>query len=277
MAMLCARWRMAIQTMGAIVAALAIVGIALDVLGIGPDLGFGGAALAIAAVALFAIAYAMTLAAPAAGGEPLELDSPVAGAWMAINSPTSTVPSHGTHGYGQTYAVDLVAVPEGVERPVFGQAGGAFLRPERFPAFGEPVHAPADGEVVRVVDDIRDHRSRSSWLGFAWFVLESIPRELRGARGMLGNHVVLRLGDGTHFAIAHLRRGSAVVHVGDVVVAGAVLAACGNSGSSTEPHVHCQRQDVVSTSRALGLPWTIRGTGIPANEQTADLAPASSR
>lgn len=266
---------MPFQTIGSVIVVLALVAIVLDVAGVDLDLGVAGAVVVVLGVLLFGAGVAMTVAAPAAGGEPLELASPVSGAWMAINSPTSTVPSHGTHGYGQTYAVDLVAVPAGVDRPQFGTAGAAFLPPERFPAFGQPIHAPADGEVVRVVDGIRDHRSRSSWLGLAWFFVESLPRELRGARGMLGNHVVLRLADGTHFAIAHLQQGSAAVRVGDVVAAGSRLAACGNTGNSTEPHVHCQRQDVASATRAMGLPWTICGTGIPANEETADLVPAA--
>jgi hypothetical protein len=272
MAVLCARLRMPIQIMGVLVVVAALVLIAADVLGL-VEMGFAGAALVVAGVVLIMASTVLSLAAPAARGEPLELDAPVAGPWLAINSPATKVPSHGTHGYGQAYAVDLLFAPEGVERPRFG-AAGAFLPPERFPAFGQRVHAPADGVVVRAVDGIRDHRSRSSWLGLAWFMLESIVRELRGARGMLGNHVVLRLGDGSHFAIAHLRRGSIVVAVGDEVAAGALLAECGNTGSSTEPHVHCQRQDVADASRAAGLPWTIRGTGMPANEETAVLTTA---
>ncbi|WP_344340796.1 M23 family metallopeptidase [Agrococcus versicolor] len=266
---------MPIQTIGVLVVLAALALIALDVAGV-VEMGIVGAMLVVAGVVLMVASSMLSLAAPVVGGEPLELDSPVDGPWMALNSPTTKVPSHGTHGYGQAYAVDLVYAPEGVERPRFGEAGAAFLPPERFPAFGRPVHAPADATVVRVVDGIRDHRSRSSWLGLAWFVLASIPRELRGVRGMLGNHVVLRLGDGSHFAIAHLRHGSVDVRVGDAVVAGALLGECGNTGNSTEPHVHCQRQDVASPARAAGLPWTIRGSGVPANEETSQLAIASS-
>ena len=191
--------------------------------------------------------------------------SPVRGRWEALNSPTTKIPSHGTHGYAQTYAVDLVFAPEGVARPEFGKAGGAFLPPERFPAFGQPLHAPAAGTVVRAVDGIRDHRSRSSYGAFAWFFLESIPRELRGVRGVLGNHLVLRLDDGSHFVFAHLKRASLRVALGERVAAGAVVAECGNTGNSTEPHLHCQRQDVANTLVAVGLPWTIEPGGIPAN------------
>jgi hypothetical protein len=42
---------------------------------------------------------------------PIEVDAPVAGRWLAVNSPANRVPSHGLHAYGQTYAVDLVHEP----------------------------------------------------------------------------------------------------------------------------------------------------------------------
>ena len=90
-----------------------------------------------------------------------------------------------------------------------------------------------------------------------------------GPTGVLGNHVVLRLADGTHFAVAHLQRGSVAVRRGDRVTAGALLGRCGNTGNTTEPHVHCQRQDVASVLLATGLPWTIPG-GLPANGAALD-------
>lgn len=228
----------------------------------------GGVLFGIGVVALL-IALLGTFLGPAAGGEPLLLAPPVAGRWEGLNSPASKVPSHGTHAYGQAYAVDLVHAPEGVDRPRFGQAGAAFLPPERFPGFGQPVLAPADGLVVRAVDRRRDHRSRSSWLALALFLVEAVPREAAGPTGVLGNHVVLRLADGTHFVLAHLRRGSVAVRVGEHVAAGAVVARCGNTGNSTEPHLHCQRQDVASVFLATGMPWTIPG-GIPANGEALD-------
>lgn len=266
-----ARVRMPVQYAGFVLGIAGAVITVIDVLllerGVGAPVG---ALLIGAGVVLWGVAFALVVAAPAVKAEVLEVAPPVEGTWLAVNSPTTKVPSHGTHGYGQSYAVDLVYAPEGVERPEFGKAGGAFLPPERFPAFGRPVLAPADAEVVRVTDRIRDHRSRSSWLGFAWFFLESVPRELRGLNGVLGNHVVLRLPDGSHFVLAHLRRGSARVSVGDRVRAGQAVAECGNTGNSTEPHLHCQRQDVANTFIAAGLPWTLPG-GIPASNESREL------
>ena len=42
---------------------------------------------------------------------------------------------------------------------------------------------------------------------------------------------------------AHLRQGSAPVAEGDRVVAGEVIGRLGNSGNTTEPHLHLQVQD----------------------------------
>ncbi|MGH4018250.1 MAG: M23 family metallopeptidase [Pseudonocardiaceae bacterium] len=204
--------------------------------------------------------------------EPVRVRLPVSGRWVAVNSPANRVPSHGLHAYGQTYALDLVHEPGDPPRPSFG-SGHGFRRPAEFPAFGQPVLAPADGVVVRVHDRQRDHRSRNSWPGLVWLLVEGSARELLGPSRLLGNHVVLDLGAGVYAALAHLRRGSVRVAVGDAVRAGERLAGCGNSGNSTEPHLHVQLMDHPRVLVAAGLPVTFetyevdgrRCTGVPAN------------
>jgi len=187
--------------------------------------------------------------------------APFAGRWVAINSPASKVPSHGTHAYGQTFAVDLVHEPAAGTRPEFGD-GPAFRPPSDFPAFGRDVLAPADGTVVAARDRARDHRSRSSWLAYAYMFLDGAVRELFGVARILGNHVVLDLGNG-HFALmAHLQRRSLVVRKGDRVRAGDRLGRCGNTGNSSEPHVHFQLMDGPNPLTAAGLPFSFTGAHI---------------
>ncbi len=232
--------------------------------------------IATVAVIPIVLSVVFTFVSPVDRSAPLSLASPVLGPWQAINSPTSRVPSHGTHAYGQAYAVDLVYAPAGGDRPEFGKAGGSFLPNERFPAFGRPVVAVADAVVVRSHDGQRDHRSRSSWAAYLYLmIIESIVRSAGPPRWVIGNHLVLRLADGSHVLYAHLKRGSQSVRVGDRVRAGQPLAECGNSGNSTEPHLHVQRQDGPGVLLATGLPWTIDDAELPPNEGILEAPPES--
>jgi murein DD-endopeptidase MepM/ murein hydrolase activator NlpD len=187
---------------------------------------------------------------------PVEVAAPVAGRWVAVDSPADKFPSHGLHAYGQTYAIDLVHEPVDGARPEFGR-GPAFRRPEEFPAFGQPVLAPADGVVVRVHGRERAHRSRSSWGSLLYLVVEGSLREFTGPGRVLGNHVALDLGDGVCAVVAHLHRGSLRVAAGQRVRVGEQVADCGNSGNSTEPHLHFQLMDHPSVLFAAGLPFRL--------------------
>ena len=74
-----------------------------------------------------------------------------------------------------------------------------------------------------------------------------------------GNHVVLGLGPtGPYVLLAHLRRGTVRVAPGDELDLGAPVGECGNSGNSTEPHVHLQVTDSVAWETAVGLPIAFR-------------------
>lgn len=205
----------------------------------------------------------------------VEVGPPVTGRWTALNSPADKVPSHGTHGYGQTYAIDIVAEPEEGSRPPFRWLWPVVRRNQDFPAFGAPLLAVADGTVVRASDGQRDHLSRNSGPALAYLMLvEASVRDMAGARRIVGNHIVLDLGDGAYAAYAHVRCGSLQVKAGDTVRAGAQIARCGNSGNSTEPHVHFQLMDHPDLDVARGVPFTWRGIGVPANGEafTADEA-----
>jgi hypothetical protein len=213
--------------------------------------------------------------------QPTQVQLPITGRWVALNSPANRVPSHGLHAYGQTYALDLVHEPPDRPRPAFG-SGSGFRPPSEFPAFGQPVLAPADSVVVRVRDQARDHRSRNSWAGVAYLLVEGTVRELLGPGRILGNHIVLDLGNGVYAALAHLRQDSARVKAGDSVRAGQHIADCGNSGNSTEPHLHLQLMDHPRVALAAGLPvefdsYEIEGSrrgGVPRNGEPFVVTPA---
>jgi murein DD-endopeptidase MepM/ murein hydrolase activator NlpD len=59
-----------------------------------------------------------------------------------------------------------------------------------------------------------------------------------------GNQIVMDIGGGHYLAIHHLRQNSIQVHVGDHITEGQQIALVGNSGNTTEPHIHIQAQTV---------------------------------
>ncbi|MPQ98761.1 peptidoglycan DD-metalloendopeptidase family protein [Modestobacter sp. I12A-02628] len=215
---------------------------------------------------------------------PLVIGPVVRGRWEALNSPTSKVPSHGTHAFAQTYAVDLLAEGD-LRRP-----GPALSRPEDFGSFGTPVCSPVAGTVVRARDGRRDHRNRRGLLGFALFLPESMLRSVAGMDRVLGNHVIVRATDeetgalpawgrrgagSPHVLVAHLQRGSVTVRPGDQVGLGDPLGRCGNSGNTTQPHVHVQAMDGPDPRRATGVAFHVDGASgvaeLPANGVTGDF------
>jgi murein DD-endopeptidase MepM/ murein hydrolase activator NlpD len=103
--------------------------------------------------------------------------------------------------------------------------------------FGQPVLAPGGGVVVEAVDGIPDN-----------------PPSAMNQTEALGNHVILDHGDGEYSFIAHFRNGSLKVHSGDRVEAGQQLGECGNSGNSSEPHVHYHLQTTARFGKGDGLP-----------------------
>jgi Peptidase family M23 len=252
--------------------ALGIIVVAVSVIA---DLGWfalAGGALIVGGLAL------LVLRTEQPDREPIVVRPPVRGRWIAINSPATRVPSHGTRELGQAYAIDLVHAPDpDVEwRPVHRWPPAR--RPESFPGFGVPIVAPADGVVAAASGWQRDHWSRNSPLGLAYLMAEMIIRALLSmldGRFVIGNHVVLDLGDGVFAVFAHLRRGSLKVRRGDWVRAGDQLGECGNSGNTSEPHLHFHLMDRHRPVIAAGLPFSFdhyeadgeMQSGVPADKQ----------
>lgn len=186
---------------------------------------------------------------------------PFTGTWMAQNSPARRVPSHGVDVFGERYAIDFVAV-DLRRRSSERRDWRTFLStepPERFLGFGRPILAPVDGVVVAVHDGEADHEGRRSQLALVPYALGQAGRLRQGVHAIAGNSVTIALRGGQAFvSLAHLRLGSLSVAVGARVTTGQPIAECGNSGNSTEPHVHLQVMDRADPSNAEGLPLAFR-------------------
>lgn len=197
--------------------------------------------------------------ASTAGG--VEVSMPFTGTWRVRNSPARRVPSHGTDLLGSGYAIDFVAVDDR-HRTAPGRTWRTFLAtepPELFHAFGRPVFAPVSGTVVAARDTEPDHEARRSQLALVPYALGQASRLREGVRAIAGNHVIISLSPGGPFvALVHFRSSSVRVAVGDTVTEGQHIAECGNSGNSTQPHVHIQAMDSADLSVARGLPLWFR-------------------
>ena len=191
------------------------------------------------------------------------VEFPLRGEWRAVHTPATGIPSHGTDMLGQRYAFDLIRFdPEKGSR--YHPAGGLRTMLVGVPThechgWGEPVHAPLDGEVVTARDGLRE-RSRIHPVREIGLVLKNgltfrpTPHHLHR---VMGNHVILRCGD-VFAAFAHLTTGSVAVEVGMEVRVGDVIGRVGHTGNSTAPHLHFQLMDGPDPLTAHGIPCAFR-------------------
>ena len=202
-------------------------------------------------------------------GSGIDIEYPFRGRWIARNSPASRVPSHGTTLFATTFAIDFVPVSDaGRTAPL---TVGALLRPQapqEFPGFGRPILAPADGTVLAVRDGEPDHPAFRG-LPSIGYALTQRRRALAGWPALAGNSVLIAHDgpderDDAVIALCHLMQGSVTVVPGQRIRAGDPVGRCGNSGNSTEPHLHIQAMDHTDPERAAAVPLAFRGS-LPRN------------
>ena len=75
----------------------------------------------------------------------------------------------------------------------------------------------------------------------------------------LGNHVGIEVAPREYLFIGHLQPGTVAVSRGESVAAGQLLGRVGNSGNSSEPHVHLHLQDSTRPYFGEGIPFLFHG------------------
>jgi murein DD-endopeptidase MepM/ murein hydrolase activator NlpD len=160
---------------------------------------------------------------------------------MTAGPSLASAPYDGRPFIGQRYAIDWVQL---------GDDGrtwtGDYHKNASYHAYDQPIHAVGDGKIVAITDGIVENVPNSNKLAI----------QITDA-DIAGNHIIEDLGDGHFAAYAHLRPGTLKVKVGDSVKAGAVIAYLGNTGNSSEPHLHFQVCDAPSFLHSEGLPFAI--------------------
>ncbi|MDC0723750.1 peptidoglycan DD-metalloendopeptidase family protein [Nannocystis bainbridge] len=168
-------------------------------------------------------------APPLVRSAPLGL--PFRGEWLVFWGGDRKELNHHIDHPSQRRAADLVVVDAaGKSHKGDGRALTDYY------AYGQDILAMADGVVVTVIDGVPD-----SPIG-----------ELNPYMAP-GNMVVIRHEGEVHSAYAHLLPGSIKVKPGSKVRRGQLLGACGNSGNSSEPHLHVQLQDGPRFEKSWGV------------------------
>ena len=82
-------------------------------------------------------------------------------------------------------------------------------------------------------------------------VADNIPGELNPDQ-LTGNTIILETKNNEYILFAHLKKGTIAVQVGQDIKLGDLLGHCGNSGNSSEPHLHLSLQNVSNMNEATG-------------------------
>ncbi len=132
----------------------------------------------------------------------------------------------------EAFAYDFLKI--GPDGSSYGSRGS---RNSDFFAYGLPVLAAGDGEVVYMRNDVP----------------ENVPGQAMPATPG-GNAIVIRHADDQYTYYAHMKPNGMKVGVGDQVAAGDPIGEVGNSGDSTEPHLHFHAMSGRDPGDSAGLP-----------------------
>lgn len=181
--------------------------------------------LPLTSLAMFGAALAYVAAWGMAWHEPRALTFPLEGGRFVIaqGGGIGILNHHAGHP-AQRLALAITAV----DIAGFRASGLLPDDPARYVIFGKAVVSPCAGLVTAAVDGLPD-----------------LPPPTADRTNPAGNHVVLACGD-LQVELAHLRKGSLVVEIGRQIPAGAPIGQVGNSGNSTEPHLHIHAVDARS-------------------------------
>ena len=185
----------------------------------------------------------------AVGRDVVTISAPLRGDnWQAANGPSSTsghrralIPIDGRAQIAQRFAIDWVRM--NADGRTFS---GDPKDNKNYRSYASDALAVADGIVTEVKDGIPENIPGPDSRAVP-ITLETIG----------GNHVILDIGLGRYAFYAHLQPGSLKVKLGDHVKRGQVIGLVGNSGNSTEPHLHFHVSNGNSPLGSEGIPYAL--------------------
>jgi len=141
----------------------------------------------------------------------------------------------------QQYALDIDKLNR------FGMSAVGLLPAElsKYAIFGDSVVSPCDGEVVAAADGLPDLSPPGT-----------------GRKNTRGNYIVLRcISLNVEVLLAHLQKGSVQCRIGEAIARGQQIARVGNSGNTSQPHLHLQ-----ASRNGEGVPMTFGGRFLVRND-----------
>ena len=185
---------------------------------------------------------------------------PFEGEWFVFWGGRELKQNYHAANRNQRFAYDFVMHRDGKSHQGDGLALGDYY------CWGQPLLSPADAVVVEAVDGLPDQ-----------------PIGSMDRKHPAGNHLILDLGNGEYALLAHFQQNSLRVKAGDAVKKGETLGLCGNSGNTSEPHLHFHLQTGKGFGEGDGLPaqfqhYQANGQPVPRGEpmrgQTVRQTPA---
>lgn len=140
----------------------------------------------------------------------------------------------------QNYHVENTAQKNAFDMVIMDNKGKSYKSNgkvnEDYYAFGKALYAPSNAEVVEVIDGVPDNKP-------------GILNEM----AVTGNTVVLKTANQEYLFFAHFKNGSIKVKKGQVIKTGDIIGLCGNSGRSSEAHLHFHIQNTLDIAAGTGI------------------------
>ena len=155
---------------------------------------------------------------------------PFKGAWFTFWGGDTKAQNYHVVSKTQQGAFDFVIVDK--NNKAYQRSG---TRNEDYYAFSKPLYAVCDAEVVEVITGVHDN-----------------PPGRMNAAAPFGNMITLKTAADEYIVYAHFEESTIRVKKGDTVKQGQQLGNCGNSGNSSEPHLHFHLQDRANNINAMG-------------------------
>lgn len=161
------------------------------------------------------------------------------GKQIVLHGGTSPFINGHFHVKPQNHALDIVGLNNlGMRASSF--QGGSDL--SKYVIYGQAIYSPLNGTVIAVEDKYEDQSPPTTDI-----------------EHLAGNYILIE-SEGVEILLAHLKKGSIAVKQGDIVTTNTLLGQVGNTGNTSEPHLHIHVEkggETIAILNGIAVPFTI--------------------